>query len=353
MSAMPPADHTQHVAASVPAPLAQPHAGRAWLALALVAVFTLTGVGAWRQGWFTAKIELLVQLPGANGVQVGMPVKLKGFKIGEVNAIELSPELNVTAHLKIDAQRLNLLTQGTRARLAREGPIGGRFIEVMAGPKTMPALVDGATLPMEFGNDLDDMMVSVRMAVEKLTQAISKVDPILDDAHKITLEASAASGQVRESLTVMLSNFQAISAQLNTISKSSSGLIEHADQNRATLTTHAQQTLQATTQVMQSANTALLAVQQELPQLLGQLQGSMADIQAVTADVKQVSAAARHQLPAAMSAGRTSLDGVAEMTDGARRTWPLSSMFNAAPPAPLALDGFEGGTPAQPAPTAP
>ncbi|WP_157462680.1 MlaD family protein [Curvibacter gracilis] len=327
-----------------PQPLDQAHAGRLWIVLSLVSAIVLTGVGAWRQGWFTPKVVLLVQLPGANGVQVGMPVKLKGFKIGEVNAIELSPELNVTAHLQIDAQRLNLLTEGTRARLTRESPIGGRFIDIVVGPQDRPLLADGGTLPMDNGNDLDDMMVSVRVAVEKLTQAIGKVDPILDDTHKITTEANAVSGQVRESLTAMLVNFQAISAQLNTISKTSSGLIAHADQDRATLATDARHTLQATTQLMQSANTALLAVQKELPQLLGKVQDTMADIQTVTADVKQISTAARHQLPAAMRAGRASLDDVAEITDGARRTWPLSSMVNTASPVPLPLDGFEDGT---------
>ena len=84
------------------AEVARRNPGRFWLMLAVVSALVLMGLSAWRQGWFTPTTSVFVELPGASGVQIGTPVRLKGFKIGSVDAIELDPQ-NAQAKRMLDA----------------------------------------------------------------------------------------------------------------------------------------------------------------------------------------------------------------------------------------------------------
>ncbi len=328
------------------AELTRRNPGRAWLVLAVVAALGLTGLSAWRQGWFTPTAAVYVELPGITGVQVGTPVKLKGFKIGEVDELELMPDLNVKLRLRVVLQRLPLLAADASAHFGRDGPIGGKFIEINPGTRGMARLAANATLPMEAGTELDDVMATVKDAVEKLATAIGKVDPILDDTKKLTGEASAVSTDVRKSLTTMLQNMEAISAQLKRVGDTATRVVSHADEDRAHLVADLRRALAAATQATETANATLKAVdkvvEKELPVLLGKAQQSASDVNQITSDAKAISADARQQLPPSLRAGRTVVQDAADITAGAKRLWPLSTVTGVPPEATLPLDGFEG-----------
>ncbi|MBC7378284.1 MAG: MCE family protein, partial [Burkholderiaceae bacterium] len=74
---------------------ARKNPGHTWLALAIVAAILLALTSAWRQGWFTPTSHVFIELDSASGVQIGTPVRLKGFKIGEVDEISLEKTLSV------------------------------------------------------------------------------------------------------------------------------------------------------------------------------------------------------------------------------------------------------------------
>jgi phospholipid/cholesterol/gamma-HCH transport system substrate-binding protein len=352
------------------AELARRNPGRVWLWLALIAAIVLTGVSAWRQGWFTPVANLYVELPGASGVQVGTPVKLKGFKIGEVVELKLEDNLNVRAKLRVALVRLPLLAVDASARFGRDGPIGGKYIDISPGVHGPLTMQPDAVLPMEVGNDLDDVMATVKVAVEKLAVAIGKVEPILDDTKKLTGEASGVSTDVRTSLSTMMSNMEIISGQLKRVGDTATHLTQNADQDRANLVADVRKTLALAAQIATTANASLAAIDKELPVLLGKVQRSASDANQITGDAtqltktaqsvaknveqitadakqisqdtKQISAEAVVQVPTALRAGRTVAQDVANITEGAKRTWPVSTFVGTPPEAVLPLDGFEG-----------
>lgn len=319
--------------------------GRAWLMLAIMLAAVLVATSAWRQGWFTPSVDLYLLLPGTSGVQVGTPVKLKGFKIGEVKSLHLQPNLNVRVRLQVHEERLPLLAVDASARLGREGPIGGKFIDINPGEQGPLLLAAGAMLPIEAGNDIDDVMASVKVAVEKLATAIGKVDPILEDTKKLTGEASAVSADVRTSLSAMMKNMEVISIQLRRVGDTATRLTAHADQDRATLVADVRQALAAATQVTAAAHATLLSVDKALPDLLDQARQSARDVNQITHDARKISAAAAAQVPPALRAGRTAVDDAAQLTTGAKRAWPFSALVTPVAPTDLPLDGFEGEKP--------
>ncbi|MEY2953194.1 MAG: hypothetical protein RLZZ401_1281 [Pseudomonadota bacterium] len=327
------------------AELAGRNPGRAWLALAVLAALALIATSAWRQGWFTPTASLYIELPGASGVQIGTPVKLKGFKIGEVDALELEPDLNVKARLRIETRRMPLLGADTVAHFGRDGPIGGKYIDISPGTPGALRLAEGKTLPMEVGSELDDVMATVKVALEKLTVAIGKVDPILDDTKKLTGEASSASASVRQSMGAVLDNLEAISRQLKQVGATASRVAANADQDRAALVADVRKTLAAATQATESAGATLKTVEAALPALLDKVQRSASDANAITADARHIAAEAKTQLPPSLRAGRSVAQDAAELSAGAKRSWPLSALVGPPGNPVLGLDAWEGEKP--------
>src|SRR5579864_749307 len=66
--------------------------------LALVAVLVFMGAN---QRWFARNYTFFSRFNSAEGITVGMPVKLKGFEIGKVTNVELTYNNRVRVNLDI------------------------------------------------------------------------------------------------------------------------------------------------------------------------------------------------------------------------------------------------------------
>lgn len=328
-------------AAVLPPPVSAAYparAGRVWLMVAMLAAAALFALSAWRQGWFTPTSDLYLDLPNASGVQAGTPVRLKGFKIGEVDDISLQPTLNVRVRLRVVQTKLALLGADATARFGRDGPIGGKFIEVLPGKREGPRLESGQTLPVDAAGDFEDVMVTVKSAVEKLTLVLAKVDPILDDTKKVTGEVAAVRETFRTSAEAVLTNLQALSVQLRRVGDTAAGMASDLGHDRKALVGEARSVLGQAEAAAASARTALQAVEKDLPPALGSLRE-------LSADARKIVGEARQDVPPLMRAGRAAADDAAELTSGLKRAWPLSSLVKPAPEGNLPLDGFEGQAP--------
>ena len=314
------------------AEVARKNPGRFWLALAVIAAVVLMGLSAWRQGWFTPMTYVFVELPGASGVQIGTPVRLKGFKIGDVDDLELDPQLNVRARLRIVSERMPLLAHDASARFGRDGPIGGKYIELLAGDRQAKRLDTGAMLPMDVGNEIEDVMGTVKIAVEKLAVAIGKMEPILDDTKKLTGEAAEMRKDIRSSVTTVLANMEAMSGQLKAMGDSAGNVAQRLDKDSAALM---QDINRITTQAEAAATAArnsLVALEKDMPptldkvkEALTSVQSSAENVKVITQDVRQMVSEIKGDVPPAVRAARTAAQDAALITDGAKKTWPISS----------------------------
>jgi phospholipid/cholesterol/gamma-HCH transport system substrate-binding protein len=314
------------------AEVARKNPGRFWLALAVVSAIVLMGLSAWRQGWFTPTSNVFVELPGASGVQIGTPVRLKGFKIGSVDEIELDPQLNVRARLRIVSERMPLLGKDASARFGRDGPIGGKYIDLLPGDRAGQRLAQGAMLPMDVGNELEDVMSTVRVAVEKLAVAIGKMEPILDDTKKLTGEAAEMRKDIRASVTTVLANMEAMSGQLKSMGDSAGNVAKRLDTDSAKLMQDIGKITAQAEAAAASARNGLASLEKDVPltmsqvkEVLTQVQASAENVKAITADVRQMAGEIKGDVPPAVRAARSAAQDAAVITDGAKKTWPVSS----------------------------
>ncbi len=331
------------------AELARGNQGRFWLILAIVSGLVLVGLSAWRQGWFTPTAHLFVVLPGAVGVQIGTPVKLKGFKIGEIDEIDLEPNLNVKVRMRVVQERLALISAGANAKFGRDGPIGGKFIDIVPGPLEGKRIVAEATLPMEGGSELEDVMGTVKVAIEKLAIAIGKIEPILDDTKTLTGEASAMRKDVRTSVSTVLANAEEMSAQFKRMGNSAASVAGKLDGDRKAIVGDIQKMLVEANAAAESARAALRTLELDMPQVtdktkmaLDNARDATSNVKQSTADLQQIIREARQDLPPTVRAARAATQDAAEITDGLKRSWPIRSIVTPPSNGNLELDGFEG-----------
>jgi ABC-type transporter Mla subunit MlaD len=319
--------------------------GHAWLALALVAAVLLVLTSAWRQGWFTPTSHVFIELGGAGGVQAGTPVRLKGFKIGEVDEITLEKTLNVRVRMRIETGKMELLGANAAAKFGRDSPISAKFIELLPGDRDGPRLAAGQTLKVDAGSEIEDVMATVKVAVDRLSTALSKIDPILDDTRKLTGEAVAMRESIRTTLTATLANIQAMSQQFRQTSETARALVGHIDEDRARVVGDVRSVLRQTDAAAASAGKALKTVETDLPVALDRTKELLDNARAASADVRQILREARNDVPPLVRSGRSAAQDAADITTGLKNTWPLSGAVRPPDAGALPLDGFEGARP--------
>ncbi|MFM1980986.1 MAG: hypothetical protein RLZ68_2251 [Pseudomonadota bacterium] len=302
--------------------------GHAWLALAIVAAIFLMLTSAWRQGWFTPTSHVYIEVAGASGLQAGTQVRLKGFKIGEVDDIKLEKNLSVRVRLRIETEKMELLGANASAKFGRDSPIAGKFIELLPGSREGQRLASGQTLAIDAGNELDDVMATVKVAVDKLSTALEKIDPILEDTRKLTNEAASMRLTVSRSIAATLANIQVMSGQFKQTSESARALVGNIDSDRA--------------KVVSEVQGLLKTLNNDLPQALDKSKDTLENTKAASAEVVQILRESRNDIPAIVRSGRTAVQDAAEITTGVKGSWPFSGLASPAEPATLPLDSFEG-----------
>jgi phospholipid/cholesterol/gamma-HCH transport system substrate-binding protein len=307
--------------------------GRFWMVFALAAALGLMAMSAWRQGWFTSTAHLFVALEnGAQGVQVGTLVKLKGFKIGEVDEMTLEPNLDVLVRMRVSEEKLQLLSQDAKVKLTRDSPISAKYIEFLPGEKSAGVLRAESKVQLNIGSDVEDIMLIVKGAVEKLNTALGKIDPILDDAKKISGEAADMRKMVRTSVDAMLINLQNLTKQLKEIGNTANGMAANVDADRAIIMAQIKalvQTLDAT-------------VARDMPYITEKVKATLDNVQGVSMDAKKIADEAAIDIPPALRSTRMLTQDVSDITEGVQKTWPISNMVKGENPAkPIGLDAFE------------
>lgn len=99
-----------------------------------------------RKGWLVTKVRYFTLAETAAGLQVGDPVKLMGFDVGEITRIDAQPPgemFNVYVEFNIRSPYYGYLwTVGSNARVSAADFLGKRFIEVTKGVQGVPTHIE-------------------------------------------------------------------------------------------------------------------------------------------------------------------------------------------------------------------
>jgi hypothetical protein len=99
-----------------------------------------------RKGWFDIKVRYYTLADSAIGLQVGDPVKLMGFDVGEITRIDAQPPedfFNVYVEFQIKEPYYGYLwSEGSMARVSPTDFLGKRSVEVTKGTSGVPTYIE-------------------------------------------------------------------------------------------------------------------------------------------------------------------------------------------------------------------
>lgn len=172
------------------------------LALILLGV-TLILMGV-NQRWFAKNYHFTSWFQTAEGLSSGMSIKLRGFEIGKLSKIELTPENRVSVELEIYDTYYPKIKPNSVLELV-SSPIGiGGGLVFLPGKNDSPPLQEGSFIPSgdtELGKKLiADQKVDRLGGNEAIAGIINQVEPLLIEVRSTVTGVNELLGQVNDAL---------------------------------------------------------------------------------------------------------------------------------------------------------
>src|SRR5207302_7520313 len=109
-------------------------------------VFMFVLVTVFGQFRFDTRASYSAVFTNVSGLKGGNFVRIAGVEVGKVNNLALNKDGTVTVDFGID--RGLALTQGTKAAVRYENPIGDRYLSLEEGPGSPRTLDPGTIIPL-------------------------------------------------------------------------------------------------------------------------------------------------------------------------------------------------------------
>lgn len=184
---------------------------------ALLSLLVL-GMGTPRN-WWSRTLELQFRTASAAGLQPGMPVKIAGYPVGQVDRIRLLNDAQVLVTLSIAASRESLIGQRSRASLAQDGLLGRPYIAINPDRESAgrhPSRRPVQTLIYEAGPDLATLLKELAASRLPLQQMLVRTTALVDQRLPRSLDQ----------LDRTLGSGQRLAGVLQTEAQSGSGLLQ-------------------------------------------------------------------------------------------------------------------------------
>ncbi len=309
---------------------------------AVLGTVVLFGAVAYKQGLFTPHVQVLFLTDDASGVNKGMPVKLRGFRIGSVEDMQIKGS-EVWVTLSIAASYAVHVPPGSHARVSREGGIGASYLEVVprstAGMVT-PGIGDGDVIIFDTSTTLVEMAEELKRDVQPMVNAIREALRWLNDPD----------GEVRQTIAVtreVLDNVPRTRSRVESLLGEASAAVSAVRESVGPIRETVAESLRA------SGNT----IAAELPRIAATTSSALGEVAAAARELNRASRATGERLigaservsGAAQDARDMAMDA-SELAGAVKRTWPFNAVTGIPQTHTLSIDINESGFPLPGAP---
>lgn len=294
----------------------------------LVGLLSLVVLLSYKQGLMTTKDRLYFFVASAGGLTTGMPVKLNGFVVGNVDNILLLPpsaqsDQRVRIELGIFRDYMGYIPKATKARLSQELLIGQSAIELLPLRYDARPVTSGEVLIFERSKGLNEIAQDIQ----------ARLEPVLANTQQFTQSLNNPDAAFQQTL-------KASSSLLAALPKTNQDMQATLQQSRDSLRNIEQQS----TQTLKTADHALNQIDQALPSLVSKVDRVVSNTEQVTHDLKQITGPSAKVVPEILSDVQTTAADSRTIVQGAKSSWPISALVgsgNANQPLPSdSLDGL-------------
>jgi len=196
-----------------------------------------------RARYFERKYELVAEFTEVGGLIEGATVRLAGVQIGRVTGVTLSPKAGTKVRVTMTVARRfhDRIRRDSEARIATQGLLGDKIVEITSGSPDAPPLAPGETLTaretFEMGRmfaegagtlaAVNQLVSTVRAAVDRLDKsgAVDDLGAAASSARRITNEVEKGRGW----LHVLVYEEPEALRRLNAILISAEGLLARTE----------------------------------------------------------------------------------------------------------------------------
>ena len=307
------------------------------LALLLVGVLLAGALAlaiAYRHDAFTKTAEMYFETDSASGLLQGTAVTMSGFRIGEITAVSLLPDLNVKVIMTIRAEHMLKLREDASAELYKEDLLKSAVLAIDRGKSKQVLSRLNPKIRFERPESFADMAGDLK----------SRIAPILDDVKQITGTLSKRQdrlGEIMEEAANAARELAHAAKEINAMSTDVRKQVSAiGDQSVSTLT-EANQTVVRLNGVIAQAEKSIATINATLPQLVRDANTTLENLQAVARDARTISHAAAETLPGTLRNVQPAAEEAREIVRGVTRAWPIRDLLPAPPPAALSIDSHD------------
>lgn len=269
-----------------------------------IASLTLLFLLADRQGFFEAKSDLVTESPTGADLRPGMPVKLSGFKIGQVRQVSLNEDARVNVVMRIEDRYLRWIRADSRVSVSREGLIGDSFLSITGGNPESPALQEGDIVAFEQTPGLADIAQDLR----------ARALPVIDGMTRLLDFLNQPDGDFRQSVA----GLRALTGELRETRRRLDRLLDDAD-------TLAREDLRRS---LARLDGTLANLEKQTTVLAARAEASLGKLDEASGSARQAADAAARSLDSAsprldrlLDDADTAVRESRQLIDGARKRW--------------------------------
>ncbi|MDD5328667.1 MAG: MlaD family protein [Sulfuricella sp.] len=275
--------------------------------LGIALSFMWTGI---KKGLLTPKSSVYFVADSGQDIKKGMPVKLRGFKIGTVSDVSMDKEGQVRVEMRIEDKYMPLLREDAVANLEKEGLIGDSILDIDSGtPGKKPLKADGK-LQFERGSGMEQIAEEVR----------DRLLPALDEMHKLLRDVNDPQGDVRQTVK----NLREFSAAMRGTGARIDRLLDHVDQ---TTTNELQPLLRSVRRSAANTETMTEQMNRDLPGMMQKADASLENLRQTSETFKSAIRQSAPQLPGLLGESRELVGGTRDIVDAATASWPLKTIM--------------------------
>lgn len=169
--------------------------------LFITTVLVLMGIN---QRWFAKNYYFKSAFLTANGLSVGMPITFKGFTIGKITKISLTPENTVEIDFYIQDTFYPKVYENSVLQL-QSNPLGlGGGLVFHLGKKPTKPIPEHSFIPSldipEGRYLLEAKLVEIPKTEDAVTRLLGEIDPILENLNQVLVSVHTLLGTVTTSL---------------------------------------------------------------------------------------------------------------------------------------------------------
>lgn len=299
--------------------------------IALV-ISTVIYIG-YKKELFSSKVKYTVVVKSGENIERGIPVRLSGFKIGQVTDVELDLDGNIKVQVEILEKYKDWMKTDSKIMVDQEGLIGNAYLKVLPGTQNAKILEPGSTIALDTSaRTVSDLVAAVEPVIQDLKTIVGNVRTVTE----ILIDPNGSIQQI-------LRNLEKLSATLN----NKNGLLHYvsADERPVrqidAILTDAEKSMKQidailakTSVIADDAGTAvhegkefvteLRAMRNDLATILDNLKSVSQEVKTATKDLRRL----RQQ-------GEETLTLSNELLQRLKETWPFTREEDTRPPLPL------------------